>query len=230
MVETVPNHYSEPPNFNPDFFLLRFGNPEWLPNHSDIIRYFNNFNSAELCCFLRTYDIRFIHEFFSLEFVDHLSQYLIDQFNVNNFQPREVLEICAGDGLLTHHLNQRLNPFEIKVIPTDSKTSRIYEAFPVETLNHQQAIDKYQARIVLCSWMPRNLDLTPSLREAQHVSEYILIGDPQVCGHPTESWLEEYPDFRRHPINSVHQFQFGLTDSPVDQIFKSQTFSFRRKV
>ncbi|MCW1948997.1 MAG: hypothetical protein KIH89_000925 [Candidatus Shapirobacteria bacterium] len=227
MIESMSPSYSDSED---EYFSYCLSDPKWLPTYSQLIQQFRSLDSSELAYTLRSNDIRFIHEFFNQEFVEQLSLYLIHQFQDPKLQPRKVLEICAGDGLLSHHLNQQLKPFNIESVPTDSKTNRIPEWFPVKKLNHQQAIETHPYPIVLCSWMPKGLDLTPDLRNASCISEYILIGDPQVCGHPIESWLEEYPNFRRHPINSAHQFQFGLTDSPIENIFKSQIFSFRRTV
>jgi len=197
----------------------------WIPKYSQLIQQFGSLNKEALIFTLR--NVRTIHEFINEEFIEQLSLYLINRFQDQKLQPQKVLEICAGDGLLSHHLNQKLKTFNIEVIPTDAKISHIPECFSVEELNHQQALKKYPYPIVLCSWMPRNVDLTPALRQSPSTSEYILIGDPYVCG-TVESWCPEYPNFQRHPIESVHKFQFGLTDSPLEGISASQIYSFRR--
>lgn len=83
----------------------------------------------------------------------------------------------------------------MEYIATDDGSWKIFPKAQVETLNVQQALEKYcnehghRPVIVLCSWMPMGQDWTQDFRKA-NVKEYILIGeaDDGSCGHNWKTW------------------------------------------
>ncbi len=88
-----------------------------------------------------------------------------------------VLEVGAGHGRLSGLLRQDLGARGLgaSVIATDIKPPRETH-FPVEALDHEAALEKYQPTIAISSWMPVGHDWTRAMRKTPSVRDYILIG------------------------------------------------------
>lgn len=221
LAESRRQFYLEP------FLENYFTYPKCLPCYELLFEYLSKYNDTELACEFRSNkNYRKIYEFLSQEYITHLSRYLISQFKKSDLEPKRILEIGAGDGFLSQSLRQQLNSHNIEVIATDPGIEPIKKLYEVENLDAQKAINKHPAPIIICSWMPRELDLTPIFRKSPFNSEYILIGDPNVCG-TSESWCS-CEDYKQQPIQSDYYNQFGITDSPAEGKFKSRTYSFKR--
>jgi len=127
-----------------------------------------------------------IYDFLTVEFVDALAREL--RALLSSSCTPTILEVGAGDGSLSHHLRSRL-PAGQKIIATDSGSWRIPKKYAVEALDVDAALRTYAPDVVLCSWMPTNVDFTAAIRRAK-VPAYVLIGetDDGACGDPWLTW------------------------------------------
>lgn len=188
-----------------------------------------------------------VYEFLNAEYVDALADYFVDRardFNSNPKKPMIILEIGAGNGRLAHFLRQKLvkkAPGVIKVIATDSGSFKINNKFPVERLNHDEALKKYNPDAVVFSWMPYKRDYTKNIRKIDNVKEYLLIGEPDggACGDAWETWGTGYrgkgvsapyqaDGFVREDLRHLSALQISRIDPPGAG-FHSKSVSFRRK-
>ena len=196
-----------------------------------------------------------IYEFINQEYVAHLSQYIIEaaiRLRQADSQPIAILEVGAGNGRLTHFLQEaieRTNPGLVKIVAVDTGEWKIKPTFPVVETNHQQAIKLYNPKIIISSWMPPNIDLSQDFRDTENVEEYILIGDSEACGKLYDTWAldpdnlapSEKDGFGKRELQSLSNFQLGKSDQDLDWFLegdktehgkqwhtRSETVSFRR--
>lgn len=181
----------------PEELLEKLKNPSYLPTSKDI---FNAFSFGKIDdsfkneLFKLCFDEKNpIFEFLNEEFLNSLGDYLskrVESFGATKDRPITILEVGAGNGRLSHFLQQklkeRISREEIKIIVTDSGEAGIRPIFSVEKLNHKEALEKYKPQIVICSWMPPGIDFSADFRSTKSLREYILIGEPVVCG---DFWL-----------------------------------------
>lgn len=224
--------------------------PEYLPSYQEVDEAFSHGDTV-----VQWND--YIHdteaplfELFTLEYVDGMAKYLAERIEDEGKKkgfPVKILEIGAGNGRLTHLLQQRLNeqvPGKFEMTATDSKEwpYEIKTHYPVEVLDHKQAVEKHKPQIVLCSWMLPNIDLSAEIREAKSVDEYILIGDKKCCGNAEKTWgyqqtspQFEKDGFTQQQLEELERYQIGRTDEYLDSLEEpewfriSETSSFRRQ-
>ena len=195
-----------------------------------------------------------IYEFWTRDYIQNLTTYLTSRMD-NKKRNTLILEVGAGDGLLSHFLQQfmmkqkkQMNGNNVKIVATDNNSWKIPSLVPVESLSVEQSLQKYVASgeydhvICICSWMPNGVDWTKLMRQA-NVNEYILIGecDDGSCGDNWNTWgnPEFHPDddktatapfeldgYTRHDLHSLSKLQLARFDSNVSRT--SHTVSFRK--
>jgi len=156
-------------------------------------------------------------------------------------KPVTILEVGAGDGRLTHFLEEELNRRHVRgfrILATDGRQWHIRPRYPVTNENVDMALWDYEPEIVLACWMPRNEDWTAEMRKTPSVQEYILIGpkDSGTCGNDEETWGTNFPKqtpapysaegFERVNLPDLSELQMGQKDR--DGLRFSATVSFRR--
>jgi len=159
-----------------------------------------------------------VFEVLNREYVGALGGYLSGRVSeLVNHGGRQVrlLEVGAGSGRLSKFLHDELKhsahgTFEL--LATDSNRGRIPPLYPVEHLDYEQALREVQPDIVLSSWMPYEEDWTAAFRETPSVSEYILIGDPEVAGDEGRTWGSK-EGFERIEHPQLRALQVCRTDS-----------------
>ncbi|CAJ1965457.1 unnamed protein product [Cylindrotheca closterium] len=204
-----------------------------------------------------------LYQLWTKEYVQHLGDYLLQEYS-SNTDKTTIVDIGAGDGLLIRYLqeymggklrkgNRRKHKNAItgaalpRMVSTDDGSWGIFAKAKVEKLNVEEALEKYgklsqdEHLVVLCSWMPQQVDWTAQFRESK-VDEYILIGeaDDGSCGHGWDTWgnytfapsESDIPPFQqdgyqRWDMDSLIPFQFSRFDSAISR--SSKTVSFRRK-
>ena len=213
-----------------------------------------------------------IYQLWTKEYIDGLCEHLHER--VESYDGETVIvDVGAGDGLLGNLIRQKLNKkvrsevfhsskmpgTEIKklkalpeVVSVDNGSWRIKPKASVEPLAVDVAIKKYACDpskqvIVLCSWMPTDIDWTTIFR-AEKVDEYILIGeyDDGNCGDNWETWGNheflpenyqvldlqtdkpcpfEKDGYKRQTLEKLRSYQFSRFDSADSS--NSATISFR---
>ena len=238
----------------PDELREKLRDPSYLPTHEDIGHAFKSEEifSYEWHRFCLDKDNP-IFEFLNEEYVNAFSDYLsqrVESLGASEDSPITILEVGAGNGRLSHFLQQRLEakfPGKVKMIATDSGEWSLKTAFPVETIGHKEALQKYQPKIVVFSWMPYQEDVTDDFRAAESVDEYLLIGetDSGCCGDEWRTWgqsqsIDEEGEgkekvapyiadgFERETLEDASAQQVCRTDVP-GRYYHSKTTSFRRK-
>jgi len=258
---SIENPFDKPPvppqpekELTPEELREKLRDPSYLPTHEDISRAFK----AEGLFSREWHDFCFdeenpIFEFLNEEhlsaFGDYLSQ-RAEALGASEDSPVTILEVGAGNGRLSHFLQQKLEaklPGKVKVVATDSGEWSLKTAFPVETIGHREALEKYKPKIVVFSWMPYGADFTDDFRAAESVDEYILIGetDGVCCGDEWRTWGQSWSfdeegeekekvapyiadGFERENLEDVSAHQICRTDQP-GQYYHSSTTSFKRK-
>lgn len=186
-----------------------------------------------------------IYEVPTREYIDSLSKYLEESMNdlqEKSSRPVIVLEIGAGKGILSWHLQQKFEADGLDsnlIKASDSKTweKTRNSTFPVEELGYKEAVEKYGASydlIVICSWMAPNEDWTADLVKDPAVKEIVLIGPANEPVGNIETW-DEKPGFEQIDVSEQYNFppQFNHFDEIIargggEGWMKSKTTSFRR--
>ncbi|MBA7496077.1 hypothetical protein ES702_06675 [subsurface metagenome] len=220
-------------DISPQEIREHLNNPNYLPSHDDVVRAFGNKWSEDWhFYFFNKETPRF--ELLNQEFIESLSSYLntrVEELGATQEKPVTILDVGAGDGRLTHFISKSLQTKSLgkfQMIAVDDGERGIKPNFPVEQVSSvEDALRKHQPDIVICSWMEDGKDWTVFFRNTQSVKEYILIGEPEICG--TESSWSEHKGFSKRELEEVTRQQMCRTDeSPVD-CFKSKTISYRRE-
>jgi hypothetical protein len=111
--------------------------------------------------------------------------------------PLRVLEVGAGDGRLAYHLNAALRAAaedgSVTLHATDSDARGLLAASPAGALVEVAPCDasllaRCAPHLVLACWPPFGVDWTALFRAAPSVREYVLLGEPDICGTPWETW------------------------------------------
>jgi len=226
---------------------LKFKNPEYLPTLQEIKNAF--ISHTQWRGFMKnSRDIDAIFEFWNEDYLNELSNYLIERslkYKWNSQAPLTVLEVGAGNWKLSHFLRQKLsetNIDNIDVIATDSNDWGLKQCFPVDVMNIDDACDKYSPDIVIYSWMPLREDYLEGVRKTNTLKEYILIGeaDGGSCWHKWKTWWVDENWAHEWQMKPYEKDGFGRYDLPLSDLqvcrsdeynnfSRSCTVSFRRK-
>lgn len=215
--------------------------PSFLPSLKETEQFFGP-GSKGNAAFQEFCRLHRIYEFLTKEYVEALSEYLIErvkQLLDKQSKPITILEVCAGDGRLSYYLQQLLEkkiPGQFTYVASDSGEWHIKPLFPVLRLDHEQTLQVIQPDIVMCAWMPKGKDLTADFRDCQRVQEYMLIGNPTECGDPWLTWGEKSKNIPPYERDGFRMEMFGkefpkqlCMDSELNSVKRhSWTYSFRR--
>ena len=109
-----------------------------------------------------------IFQFFSREFIDFLTE------TIKNIQANKIVEIGAGDGLLSHFLREK----GIDIHPTDDHSrDDIEHPERVEKLSHKEALKKYNPDLVIINWEEYTFDYAVDVLKYPSVKYVIWIGE-----------------------------------------------------
>lgn len=250
----------ERPELSPRELREKMNDPAFLPTVGEITKAFESqgrdrFSDSEWhkFCFDEN---KPVFEFLNEEFLNSLSDYLskrVDELGATADKPLVILEVGAGNGRLTHFLEQKLNERvsgKIKIVATDSGKWEIQPTFPVENIEQNEALKKYQPQVVVSCWMCYGEDWTADFRAADSVQEYLIIGetDGGCVGDESKTWGYSYgtyddegnyvertepapyeaDGFERVNLYDDVTHQVCRTDEP-GHYYHSATVSFRRK-
>ena len=144
--------------------------------------------------------------FYCREFVDLLADYVREQHaRLDKSQQAAPILFLGDNGRLAFLLNStqhlpvpviaawkepQVNPYFLIIPPSQQER---FALPPVEKLDFEAALSKYQPRIVITepgAFRPQFGDITTTIRRFGQVQEYIVIGvpDSSITGHPWETW------------------------------------------
>ncbi len=199
--------------------LNKIGKKHYLPTRKEFLEAFES-TPSEL---LEYCSLRNIYEIWTKEYIEQMVRYISRR---KRDKKLTVVEIGAGDGKLSHFLRKTWKKEAIDLIATDTGEWDIPSEFVVEKIGVVEAIEKYNPDIIICSWMVPGINLSISF---DNVQEYILIGDPTVCGLRT-TW-EENNRYEKVVLKSMKELQICHSDILTSNFNKSKstTVSFRRR-
>lgn len=135
--------------------------------------------------------------------------------NVLKSLPSPVVEVCAGRGKLSYWLRR----FGVKIIATDDYSWKLWgERFNVERLSITEALEKYNPKTVLGSWIPANERHGVEILSFPSVEYFVDIGEGPEA---ESSWmhaisLDELRIFAK-------QFGFSVVFLPISLWSIAQT-------
>lgn len=158
------------------------------------------------------------HLFFELlteEYVEGYAELLegeIERIGRNGDGPVRVLEVGAGNGKLSRHVQRILREkgmdVEMMAVDDSSWAGRgVALGENVRDMDYRDALSEFRPDIVMESWMPPGKDFSPDFRNTESVKAYVLTGPMRDSGTP-ETWGAFEEDFEgaREAVN-------GDTDS-----------------
>lgn len=243
----LPSPENQP---TPEELREKFKDPRYLPTRDEVMRAFSVDCSKEWRDFIFDPENP-TFEILTEEYINALADYIIERVQEYRTSPEKsftILEIGAGNGRLSHFLQQKIEEKlpgqQITIIATDSGEWNINVPFPVEQLDAEQALTTYTPDMVLCSWMPLGIDFSEMIRQKK-TQEYILIGDSEACGKMWETWgipdedalKQEVPPYEAdgyiiQHMRELRKLQISRTTSPLFLEFSddsSTTVVFRRQ-
>jgi hypothetical protein len=157
-------------------------------------------------------------EVWTEEYITELSNHIVRTlYQSESVRERDVvLEVGAGDGRLAGLLGERIHEEGLGalVVATDIEPPEDTH-FPVEALNHREALAKYDPVAVISSWMPQYEEWTWDMRATPSVEEYIVIGVPPLTGNRS-TWrgyaspeIGEFKPVQLHHLDALKTGQFS---------------------
>lgn len=133
---------------------------------------------------------------------------------------KSCLEIAAGDGTLTRFLKEQ----GTQIIATDNQSWNHSIEYPNTVINcgAEESLQKYNPKIVICSWPPRNNDFERLIFETDSVQTYILIASR------SESASGNWADYRKQTEFSFEEDK-KLSKLVLPPELESAVYVFRRK-
>lgn len=133
---------------------------------------------------------------------------LYKEMRRRRFTDIPMVEICAGRGKLSYQLRKR----GIDIVATDDFSQEIErDENLVERLTHKEALEKYQPRIIVASWIPPEPKIGDDVLRFPTVDYFIDIGEP--AGNST--WLtNDYrnEDFIIKFLKHLEKYAIGTGD------------------
>ncbi len=157
-----------------------------------------------------------IFQFWNKEYAKELATH------IKRHQMEPVLEIAAGDGVLSMMLRER----GVDIVATDIKgrkreAFRIVERAPVETAEAFEAIRKYRPKTVIISWIPASSDLDRKLLQESGVQNILIIGEHfggatgSIESDEEAEKIAARAGYKLSTLPSVDAYNYGRTDFPV---------------
>jgi len=163
-----------------------------------------------------------VHNVYNIEFINALANEIR---GLNDSFP--IVEICAGDGKLSHQLRKR----GIDIKPTDDYSRKLLKNGLVEKLSHQEALGKYEPRVVLASWIPYST-IGFDILDYPSVKQFINIGEDVGGATWMTDNINEIKEWDREYLENVQKYGICITDLQKDLqsiIFHSSVSLFSRE-
>ena len=154
---------------------------------------------------IRYYDNHGIYQLYSTEFIDELLKVLC------GLDPKRLLEVHAGNGLLNYYLSQH-----IPISAIDDYSSPILEHgkyYHVEKLDTFDSVTTYEPDICISCWAPIDFPIHNVLHHSS-VRYLIYIGEHKHYGATASPELFEYPYLA---IKSATEYALCRSDRNFNQ-------------
>lgn len=147
-----------------------------------------------------------VFQLLNLEFIRELAE------KIKEIDPRIILEVGAGEGLLGKYLSKELRK---DIILTDDYSWWERENIKIENKDvirkdYKNAIMEHNPDLIIASWIPYQKWWTKDFRECNSVKGYILIGEgPGGCTGSDMDWKTPWIMKR---LYGVEEFGISRTD------------------
>lgn len=171
--------------------------------YDDIKSYVSDLNMLLTHDFGQCY-VDSVFQLYNLEMIEMLVK------EINNLNVTGIIEVCAGDGLLSKSLNM----FGVNIKATDDMSWK--EAFDpikypeeIENLNHVDACSKHRPELVIISWEPRQAHYVKDMLETcKSVKYVIVIGEGKGgCTGDISQW-----EYLKEELSEVSKYCIARTD------------------
>lgn len=154
---------------------------------------------------IRYYDIHGIYQLYSTEFINELFKVLYA------LDPKRLLEVHAGNGLLTYYISQH---FPISAIDDYSSPKLEHgKYYPVEKLDTFVSVTTYEPDICISCWAPIDFPIHNVLKHSS-VRYLIYIGEHKHYGATASPELFDYPYLE---IKSATEYALCRSDRNFNQ-------------
>ncbi len=167
-----------------------------------------------------------IFQLLNVEFIRELAKY------IKEIDPKIILEVGAGNGLLGKYLTKELGK---EIIMTDDYSWWGRDGIKLQNkdvikMNYEVAINRYKPDFIIASWIPYKRWWTNDFRKCESVMGYILIGEgPGGC---TGSDMDWKTNWKMRELEEVENFSICRTDyfsSSIGIILHTNITSFFRE-
>lgn len=160
---------------------------EKLPSYETVYKFFQRIHKGSFRDrgnFWEFVDRYGIYQFWNEEYVKCLAEQIKRMVGADF-----VLEVAAGDGMLSHYLRQ----YGVNIRATDSGEwyDRIKKRAEVEVLDAVSAIRKYKPKMVVASWLTYEKELDIEIFN-ERVPIIVLIGEEDGATGSHRFWDEKY--------------------------------------
>lgn len=161
------------------------------------------------------------YQYWNKEYIEQLS------IAIKNLKLKStILEVCAGDGMLSKHLTDN----NIKIVATDDCSwASVIQGDNVERYDAIKAIEKFKPELVIASWIPfqHSIDYQILLTKVKH---FIFIGETHggCCG--SDYIWDNYKNagYTMTELDDVDRYNLCRTDDKF-HIGHSHTVLFSKK-
>jgi len=155
---------------------------ERLPSYRTVYKYFKYTRPLKTDEYWRFIDDNRVFQFWNQEYTKCLADGIRDRAG-----PDFVLEVGAGDGMLSYYLRQ----YGVNIRATDSGEYCVKVRAEVEITDAISAIRKHRPRMAVASWLPRGIPLDIQIFNAK-VPIIVLIGEEHGAAGSERFWNEKY--------------------------------------
>lgn len=182
-----------------------------LPSHNEIIalmRFLGN-DAVQEDCWNRFCEELQAYNVLNTEFVDALAK------EIRKLDSSKMIEICAGNGKLSQHLRMR----GIDIKPTDNNSWRLSNNGLVEIMSHEDALRKYNPKIVIGSWItpywthPFGYQIGYDVLDFPSVDYFVDIGENNSPSSWVQNEVRLRNDFRMLQLENPERYAVGGTDT-----------------
>lgn len=148
-----------------------------------------------------------IFQLLNVEFIRELAKY------IKEIDPKIILEVGAGNGLLGKYLTKELGK---EIIMTDDYSWWGRDGIKLQNkdvirMEYEVAINRYKPDLIIASWIPYKRWWTNDFKQCESVSGYLLIGEGH--GGCTGSDMDWGTDWLMKELEGVENFSICRTDN-----------------
>ncbi len=166
-----------------------------------------------------------VYSIVSQELVDAISY----ELSVRGLSDASIIEVCAGRGLLSHHLRQK----GLDIVATDDYSEDMARLESVERFNHKEALEKYRPEVVVVFWPAYSPLIGIDILSFQSVNFFLSVEESWACDNlkgrqPPGFSSSRLPSVEKSLICYLDTFSPGESGGPIEEVKYSGAILFQR--